>query len=507
MDRGTVFSGSGACAVCHTQNTDESGADVSLDSDWRASVHAQAARDPYWQASVRAEAEANPSERTSIEDACATCHMPMARYTVSTTSQPGLVLDAGFLDPGNPLHSLAMDGVSCSLCHQIRGSNLGSSSFSGKFAIDTAQRQIFGPYSVTADQAALMQVGSGFQPLQGLHMGQPEMCATCHMIYTPILDRAGGTVGEFPQQASYLEWFYSDYRSSQSCQGCHMPAADGGVNVASSSTDLRSPFLLHTFSGGNAYLLGLLRIFGDELGVTASGELLQAARERSLGLLQQQTAALSLENVGVTGVQLGANVVVTNKAGHKFPTGFPSRRAWIHLSVKDSAGNVVFESGAVQPDGSIVGDDNDGDPSLFEPHYTVISRPDQVEIYETILKDTAGRVTTGLNQAAGYVKDNRILPSGFDKGAPYQDVAVWGGARDDPLFLGGSDRVQVLVNLGQAPGPYTLTVELLYQAIGYRWAESLRAVQGPEVQRFLGFYDATPNTPIVVASVTQQVQH
>jgi hypothetical protein len=327
------------------------------------------------------------------------------------------------------------------------------------------------------------------------------------MIYTPILDRSGGTVGEFPQQASYLEWFYSDYRSTRSCQGCHMPAADGGVNVASSSTDLRSPFLLHTFSGGNAYLLGMLQTFGDELGVTASGELLQAARERSLGLLQQQTAALSLENVGVTGVQLGANVVVTNKAGHKFPTGFPSRRAWIHLSVKDSAGNVVFESGAVQPDGSIVGDDNDIDPSLSEPHYTVISRPDQVEIYETILKDTAGRVTSGLNQAAGYVKDNRILPSGFDKGAPYQDVAVWGGARDDPLFLGGSDRVQVLVNLGQAPGPYTLTVELLYQAIGYRWAESLRAVQGPEVQRFLGFYDTTPNTPIVVASVTQQVQH
>ncbi|MCJ7677839.1 MAG: hypothetical protein MUO35_08975, partial [Anaerolineales bacterium] len=58
--RNELFSGSGACAVCHTRMTDESGKDVSIDSAWRASIKAQAARDPYFLASVRAEVEAFP---------------------------------------------------------------------------------------------------------------------------------------------------------------------------------------------------------------------------------------------------------------------------------------------------------------------------------------------------------------------------------------------------------------------------------------------------------------
>ena len=54
-DKGAYFAGSGACASCHTNMTDESGADVSIDAFWRATMMANAARDPYWLASVRVE--------------------------------------------------------------------------------------------------------------------------------------------------------------------------------------------------------------------------------------------------------------------------------------------------------------------------------------------------------------------------------------------------------------------------------------------------------------------
>ena len=76
----------------------------------------------------------------------------------------------------------------------------------------------------------------------------------------------------------------------------------------------------------------------------------------------------------------------------------------------------MFESGAIEPSGLIKGNDNDADALKFEPHYTQITRPDQVQIYEAILGDLHDAVTTGLLSATGYLKDNRLLPHGFDKG-------------------------------------------------------------------------------------------
>ena len=115
-------------------------------------------------------------------------------------------------------------------------------------------------------------------------------------------------------------------------------------------------------------------------------------------------------------------MIVDTLTGHKFPTGFPSRRTWLHLTVTDASGQVVFESGAVNADGSIVGNDSDADPSAYEPHYLEITSPDQVQIYEAVMGDTEGMVTTVLLKGAGYVKDNRLLPHGFDKAAV--DTAV-----------------------------------------------------------------------------------
>jgi hypothetical protein len=48
-------------------------------------------------------------------------------------------------------------------------------------------------------------------------------------------------------------------------------------------------------------------------------------------------------------------------------------------------------------------------------------------------------------------------------------------------------------------------VELLYQSIGYRWAENLREFQGDRIEQFLRFYQAVPNTPVVLAAVSEVV--
>jgi hypothetical protein len=182
-------------------------------------------------------------------------------------------------------------------------------------------------------------------------------------------------------------------------------------------------------------------------------------------------------------------VRVENLGGHKLPTAYPSRRAWLHVVVRDGSGHVVFESGALNADGSIVGNDNDEDPLKYEPHYREITRPEQVEIYEPILKDSEGRVTTGLLHAVGYLKDNRLLPHGFDKATAVTDIAVTGGAADDPAFTDKGSTVRYAVSTGDATGPFKMEAELWYQPIGFRWAHNLAPYNASEPQRMVRYYE------------------
>jgi len=109
-------------------------------------------------------------------------------------------------------------------------------------------------------------------------------------------------------------------------------------------------------------------------------------------------------------------------------------------------------------------------------------------------------VTTTLLRSQNYLKDNRILPIGFDKATASGDIAVIGDAYSDPDFIGGSDEIQYQVQLENQDGPIHITVELLYQTIGYRWAENLRKGEATETNRFFTIYNGTPNAPVVIAS-------
>jgi hypothetical protein len=88
----------------------------------------------------------------------------------------------------------------------------------------------------------------------------------------------------------------------------------------------------------------------------------------------------------------------------------------------------VFESGLLNPDGSIRGNDNDEDAHRFEPHHSEINTPDQVQIYEDIMVGTDNFPTTGLLTAVRFIKDNPLLPKGFDKQSAAADIAPQGEA-------------------------------------------------------------------------------
>jgi hypothetical protein len=171
---------------------------------------------------------------------------------------------------------------------------------------------------------------------------------------------------------------------------------------------------------------------------------------------------------------------------------------WLHVLVSDANGAKVFESGALNADGSIQGNDNDADAARFEPHYREIQRADQVQIYESVLGDPNGRVTTALLSAVRYLKDNRLLPRGFDKSTATPEIAVLGDALEDPSFTDRGDDVLYRIDAGTARGPFAVTVELLYQPIGYRWAHNLEPYDAAEPQRFVGYFKSMQSDSAVI---------
>jgi hypothetical protein len=255
----------------------------------------------------------------------------------------------------------------------------------------------------------------------------------------------------------------------------------------------------HVFVAANFFVQRMLNRYRDDLDVAALPQELTAAADRTLRYLESQAARVSVGDVRVEGGRLHTDVEIENLGGHKLPTAYPSRRAWVHFVVRDRNRRVVFESGALNPDGSIRGNDNDADKTTFEPHYAEIRSADEVQIYESIVGDASGAVTTGLLSGASYLKDNRLLPHGFDKRTAEPDIAVRGTAVDDPHFTGAGHRVRYSVPVTAAEGPFQVEAELLYQPIGYRWAQNLTPYSGAaEPRRFTTYYDSMASATTAV---------
>jgi len=517
----TFFTGSGRCGGCHGDdpvdfaNTTSEGEDVSPATNWRGTMMANSAKDPMWRSKVQQEIITNPAHAQELINKCTSCHAPVGRYTnLLLNNNPNYTLEELAND------SLARDGVNCGACHQQKMEGLGHR-FSGEltFHRDT----IYGPF-ISEEEAtpifdAAMLSFVGYMPLGHAKTRQSEMCAGCHTLETNTADLDGNLTGQtFIEQATYHEWLNSAYKTStnpdvhKECQNCHMPTLQEPIVLASGYLFLqgRQPFAQHWLVGGNTFMLNILKNFATDLGVTATEANFNTVIDRTMNQLETQTATVEMTSNGVAQDTAFYTVKFTNLAGHKFPSGYPSRRAYVEFIAVDDAGNEVFHSGKMNGDYTLAGEDMVD----FEPHYDVITAEDEVQIYEMVMGDVNGNRTNILERAATHLKDNRLTPLGFSlNNNAYDTTKIVGAALYDPNFNhypdgtegSGTDEIRFHIPLNGFSGNLHVTARLMYQTIPPKYVAEMFQLDNETINMFKGMYNATGAYPVQIGAQTNTI--
>ena len=332
----------------------------------------------------------------------------------------------------------------------------------------------------------------------------------------------------FHEQTTYFEWKNSVYSGEEnaanpdkrSCQDCHMPktfdnkllkfrvaniedntfpfdesrAPDAQLKLAIRGADPQDPkdpkdpkeiYSRHSLHGINAFVPEMFNQFPWLLGIQRKDNLFPAenaepgperAVKNAVSLATKETANVTIADLKRTGNTLSAAVKIENLSGHKFPTGVAFRRAFIDFKV-ESGGKTVWESGATDAWGVIGVNSGEKftplpteffEQSKFQPHYQKIEREDQVQIYEELVANSEGALTTVFVDYKEIVKDNRILPRGWKKDGPEAGITRPAGeAKDDPAYNDGSGsdtvRYEIPLNI-PADQEFSVTATLYYQA-------------------------------------------
>jgi hypothetical protein len=263
---------------------------------------------------------------------CAGCHSPQGVLT-------GLIPKT----PETELPEIVTAGILCDVCHQVSRLTGATGPWSqpgnAAFEVSPDEDRKFGPPGGNDEESDHLVENREF-------LTSSEFCASCHNVIHPLNGlRLGNT---------YEEWKASVYAEKDiQCQDCHMRSVEDVVEVAetlapvtvigqSEPTMDDREIAPHFFIGANAD--------ADRLGGTAEHAALAEKLLRSAARLE-----IILPDSEPVGARLSFDVVVHNvAAGHDLPTGQTElREMWVNLKVLTDEGEVLFESGGLEPNGEI----------------------------------------------------------------------------------------------------------------------------------------------------------
>jgi hypothetical protein len=269
------------------------GVNVSPYGEWRWSPMGLAGRDPVFFSQLESELQyldgvplskfAGPDPhvtqatvKAQVVDTCMRCHGVMGKRSNELDNGPQAHFDRNWIFatwpspiPGHtpsPAQTvaeqqfhyggLARDGISCTVCHQIRQTKAEDKSLAlvldkkatGLFDAERQFTQIHGPFDKPI-AAHPMKEALDIKPVFSQITTSSRLCASCHSIDLPVVDDTGKTgkigliSGMMPlpnphdvEQNTYVEWVNSSFQTEypvppnpahppRSCQSCHMPSS------------------------------------------------------------------------------------------------------------------------------------------------------------------------------------------------------------------------------------------------------------------------------------------
>jgi hypothetical protein len=471
------------CRNCHA------GYDPAVEPghSWQGGMMSQAGRDPLFLACL-AIAE---QDAASSGDLCLRCHNAFG--WLDGRSQP---------TGGEAMTGSDFDGVSCDLCHRmvdpdykdgvspvedvevldLISAHVPTGFSNGQFVTDPVPNRR-GPFDTPIAPHAYLE--SPFHQTS-------EFCGTCHDVSNPVFHRPSGTGPEYELQAldapadsissmtlmplerTYSEWKNSDFPLGvyepgfagnkadgivSTCQDCHMSDVLGqGCNFPSAPERPDMPY--HDMTGGSVWMPPLIYLLHPD--DTNSSALNDAAARADTMLKRSALVDVVIE---AEADSFRADVTVTNRTGHKLPTGYPEgRRMFLHIVARDAGGAVVYESGAYDPStGTLIHDD---DIVVYEIKLGISTRLGPAlgvasgESFHFTLNDTV-------------IKDNRIPPAGFTNAA----FETFGGVPVDPYgpvprYPDGQN--WDVASFGLPQTARSVSAELYYQSTSKEYVEFLR---------------------------------
>lgn len=498
--------------------------------------------------------------------------------------------------------ALARDGVSCMACHRIVEDKVPFIDFlknkiTGNFTTGNPA-ELSGPFQDTEIVTDPMNNALAIKPKHDPYIKSSRMCGSCHTINLPLMDNPNADPNKpHLEQVTYLEWLNSAYQNevganskAQTCQNCHMPTkysnSKGTLNIPLIQQPIafieddqypqagnRLPdekirvrfrdkgFARHQLQGVNVTLLEMFRQYmapypsngnkilaNNILGVRQMDYMsgfdgLSSAIDAFVQQAQNSTADVSVSPVTISNQKLVADVKVTNKTGHRLPSGVGFRRAFLEFRVMDNdTGKTVWCSGCTNELGVITNGGGNSErlpselfdvytdgtspatigypaqcakpvagisPQHYQRHFfwdvqknigSPITRQDQVQIYEELNLNIKCAMTTSFLRRDYQLKDNRLLPLGWSSTGPLNadktpyipadylhetfPVSVGG----DPAYADGSGTsvVRYEVSLsGINARNLTITATLYYQSIPPYFLRDrfTQAPNGPATQR------------------------